>query len=98
MKLLYSHDKNLKGGEIVKLGNGFPNLIINIEKTKKKQYQYNIDTSIDNEKINIKSIITKRKEEFSKPLLNLSESVESVNLIKRQEEYISNIKLNELKN
>ena len=43
MKLLYSHDKNvLKGGEQIKLGNGFPNLVINIYNTEKKQYQYNV--------------------------------------------------------
>ena len=97
MKLLYSHDKNiLKGGEQIKLGNGFPNLVNNIDNTEKKKYQYNIDLNIDNEKINIKSIISKRKEEFSKPLLNLSDSDEELNLIKRKEEYISNISLNEL--
>jgi len=97
MKLLYNHDKNMKtkshiGGDI-KFNGGFPNLIKNIE-SKKKEYQYNIDNILETEKINIKNILIKRKEE-TKPLINLEEK-EDIHLIKRREEYTTNINIDDL--
>jgi len=75
MKLLYNHDKYMKikshvGGDYNKFNGGFPNLIKNVENEKKKEYQYNIDNILETEKINIKNILTKRKEE-TKPLIDL---------------------------
>ena len=97
MKLLYNHDKNMKtkshiGGDITFNG-GFPNLIKNIE-SKKKEYQYNIDNILETEKINIKNILIKRKEE-AKPLINLEEK-EDIHLIKKREEYTTNINIDDL--
>ena len=97
MKLLYNHDKNMKtkshiGGDIGFDG-GFPNLIKNTE-SKKKEYQYNIDNILETEKINIKNILIKRKE-GSKPLINF-EKEEDFHLIKKREEYTTNINIDDL--
>ena len=97
MKLLHNHDKNMInklhiGGEI-KFNGGFPNLVKNIE-IKKKEYQYNIDTLLETEKINIKNILIKRKE-GSAPLINFDED-EDIHLIKKTEEYTTNINIDDL--
>ena len=99
MKLLYNHDKYMKiksqvGGDYNKFNGGFPNLIKNVEKEKKKEYQYNIDNILETEKINIKNILIKRKEE-TKPLIDLEEDTK-LQLIKRKEEYVTNIDIDDL--
>ena len=97
MKLIYNSEyyHNLKGGENIISEGGFPNLI-KIDNNKEKiKYEYNIDKYIENEKINIQNILQKRKEEI-KPLINFNDDIDNVNLVKKKEEYTTNINIKDL--
>lgn len=88
-------EKNIKGGNKFILDAGFPNLLIN--KIEKKKYEYNIDNFLENEKINIQNILKKRKEEKN-PLININEEETELNLIKKKEEYTTNIDVKDIFN
>lgn len=90
----YNYFNNLKGGNSLKFDAGFPNFTVSEE--KKKEYKYNIDNFLENEKINIKNIISKRREE-SRPLIVLEDSDDNFNFIKKKEEYNTNINISDLK-
>lgn len=90
----YNYFSNLEGGNYFKFDAGFPNLTLSNE--KKKEYKYNIDNFLENEKINIKNIISKRREE-SKPLIQIDDDSDDFNFIKKKEEYNTNINILDLK-
>lgn len=92
IKLLNNHKKKLGGSNII-YDSGFPNIIKNVE-INKKTYEYNIDNIIEKEKIDIKNILLKRREE-KKPLIKITDD-EDYNLIKKQEQYTTNINIEDL--
>lgn len=95
MNLLYNFNNIIKGGSFSINKYGFPNLVKKEE--KKKLYQYNIDNKLDQDKINIKQILIKRKEEKA-PLISISSNYDEYNVIKKKEEFTTNINIKDIIN
>ena len=97
MKLLEQHNNikniNLSGGAMPIFENGFPNIIKN-EIISKKKYEYNINSDLEKDKINIQQILLKRKE-AQKPLININEEEDYI-VKKKQEEFTTNINIKDI--
>ena len=98
MKLLKEHNNNnninLTGGSIPIFENGFPN-IIKKDIILKKKYEYNINSDLEKDKINIQQILIKRKE-AQQPLININEEEEDYIVKKKQEEFTTNINIKDI--
>lgn len=91
------HNK-LKGGyESLISEAGFPNLFKKIDNDNTKiKYEYNMDKIIEKERINIKNILIKRREEV-KPLIELSDDDDDNNIqIKKTTEITTNINIDDI--
>ena len=97
MKLLEQHNNikniNLSGGSIPIFDNGFPNIIKN-KIISKKKYEYNINSDLEKDKINIQQILLKRKE-AQKPLIDINDD-DNYTVKKKQEEFTTNINIKDI--